>query len=224
MTLIGIVVVIVGFALKLNAILIVLIAGIITGLVGGLTPVQILETFGSAFVSNRSMGIFIIIMLVTGTLERNGLQQVAANLIGKIKGATSALVIAAYGVFRVILAAFNVSLGGVAGFVRPVVMPMVEGAVGQEEIKEEHLDDLKGMSSAMENIAWFFGQVLFVGGSGALLVQGTMADLGYEVSLLEMAKIEIPVAILAVVLASLYFMWRDKALKQKYYGKGGVKK
>ncbi|MGL5540538.1 MAG: DUF969 domain-containing protein [Erysipelotrichaceae bacterium] len=221
MTLIGILVVIIGFALKLNSILIVLIAGIVTGLLGGLSPVEILETFGSGFVGNRAMGIFIIIMLVTGTLERNGLQQVAANLIGKVKGATSALVIGAYGLFRVVLAAFNVSLGGVAGFVRPVIMPMVEGAIPQKPVNEEHLEELKGMSSAMENVTWFFGQVLFVGGSGALLVQGTMSDLGYEVSLLEMAKIEIPVAIVALVVASIYFIIRDKQLQAKYYGRKG---
>ena len=70
--LLGIVIVIVGFMLKLDSIFIIVAAALVTGLVGGLSPVELLETLGSNFVANRNMAIFIIIMLVTGTLERNG--------------------------------------------------------------------------------------------------------------------------------------------------------
>ena len=163
--LLGIVIVIAGFALKLDSILVILVAAVVTALVGGLGPVTLLETLGSTFVANRSMAIFIIVMLVTGTLERNGLREAAAALIGKFKGATSGLVIGIYGVMRSIFAAFNVGFGGVAGFVRPVIMPMAEGAIVAQgyEPNEEHVEELKGMASGMENITWFFGQVLFVG-------------------------------------------------------------
>ena len=37
----------------------------------------LLETIGTNFVANRSMAIFIMILLVTGTLERNGLREAA---------------------------------------------------------------------------------------------------------------------------------------------------
>ena len=83
--LLGIVIVIAGFALKLDSILVILVAAVVTALVGGLGPVTLLETLGSTFVANRSMAIFIIVMLVTGTLERNGLREAAAALIGKFK-------------------------------------------------------------------------------------------------------------------------------------------
>ena len=49
----------------------------------------LLETIGTNFVANRSMAIFIMILLVTGTLERNGLREAAANLIRKVKSATA---------------------------------------------------------------------------------------------------------------------------------------
>ena len=152
--LLGIVIVIVGFALKLDSILVILAAAVVTAIVGGLGPVTLLETLGSTFVANRSMAIFIIIMLVTGTLERNGLREAAAALIGKFKGATSGLVIGIYGVMRAVFAAFNVGFGGVAGFVRPVIMPMAEGAIVAQgyEPNEEHVEELKGMASGMENI------------------------------------------------------------------------
>ena len=218
--LLGIVIVILGFALKMDAILIILTAAIVTALTGGLGIRGLLETLGGSFVSNRAMTIFILIMLVTGTLERNGLREAAAALMRKLKGASSGMVIGAYGVLRSIFASFNVSFGGVAGFVRPIVMPMAIGAVEEEgnEPNEEHVEALKGMSSGMENIAWFFCQVLFVGGAGGLLVQSTLEQLGYEVALIDLAKVEIPVAIFCVLVAIVFYYLKDKKLRKKYYG------
>jgi uncharacterized membrane protein len=205
--LIGVAIVILGFALKLDSIAIILAAGLATGLVGGMSIVKILETLGGSFVANRGMCIFLVVLLVTGTLERNGLREIAAKLIGKIKNATAGMVIGAYGVLRLVLAAFNVSLGGTAGFVRPVVMPMAIGAVKAQhgEPDEKHVEELKGMSAGMENTTWFFGQVLFIGGSGALLVQSTLKGLGYETDLASLAKVELPVAIFALIVAGVMY-------------------
>jgi uncharacterized membrane protein len=218
--LLGILIVIVGFALKLDSILIILVAAIVTAIVGNLGAAGLLETLGTSFVANRSMAIFILIMLVTGTLERNGLKNAAAALIGKIKNASSGVVIGAYGIMRGIFAAFNVSFGGVAGFVRPIIMPMANGAIEAKGQKpnEEHVEELKGMASGMENIAWFFCQVLFVGGAGGLLVQSTLEPLGYKVELIDLAKVEIPVGIFAVIVGIVYYYLKDRKLRKKYYG------
>lgn len=219
--LIGILIVIVGFTLKLDSILIILSAAIATAIVGGLGVEGLLTTLGSTFIANRSMAIFILIMLVTGTLERNGLKQAAAKLIGKIKNPTSGKVVAAYGVMRGIFGAFNVSFGGVAGFVRPIIMPMATGAIEAtgKTPNEDHVEEIKGMASAMENIAWFFCQVLFVGGSGGLLIQSTLAGLGYEVELVDLAKQAIPSAVVAIGISIIYFILKDKKLRKKYYNK-----
>lgn len=219
--LLGILIVIAGFALKLDSILIIISAAIVTALVGGLGVTGFLATLGSSFVSNRSIAIFILIMLVTGTLERNGLKEAAAKLIGKLKKPTPGQVIGAYGIMRGVFGAFNVNFGGVAGFVRPIIMPMATGAIeaAGDEPNEEHVEEIKGMSSAMENIAWFFCQVLFVGGSGGLLVQSTLAGLGYEVKLIDLAKTAIPVSVTAVAAAIIYFAVKDKKLRKKYYNK-----
>ncbi|MCP1108769.1 putative membrane protein [Lachnospiraceae bacterium PF1-21] len=218
--LLGILIVIIGFALKKDSILIIMLAAIVTAFTGGLGVKGLLETLGSSFVANRSMVIFILIMLVTGTLERNGLKESAAKLIGKLKNASSGAVIGAYGVMRGIFAAFNVSFGGVAGFVRPIIMPMAIGAVEAKghEPNEEHVEQLKGMASGMENVAWFFCQVLFVGGAGGLLVQSTLEPLGYKVELLDLAKVEIPIALFCVTVAIIYYYLKDKRLRKKYYG------
>lgn len=143
--LVGILIVIVGFALKMDSIAIVLGAGLVTGLVGGLSITEMLEIFGKNFVANRTMCIFIIIMLVTGTLERNGLQNVAANIIRKVKNASAGLIVGIYGVLVTVLGAFNTGLGGAPGFIRPVVLPMAEGAVMAKHGKpnEEHLETIR---------------------------------------------------------------------------------
>ena len=85
------------------------------------------------------------------------------------------------------------------------------------EPNEEHVEELKGMASGMENITWFFGQVLFVGGSGGLLVQSTLAGLGIEVELAQLAAIEIPVCIIATVVAIVFYVIKDRKMIQKYY-------
>lgn len=218
--LIGVLIVIVGFALKLDSILIIFLALITTGIAGGLGIDGLLESIGVNFVDNRSMAIFMVVLLVTGVLERNGLREAASDLIRKIKGATAGKVIVSYGILRSVLGAFNVGLGSVAGFIRPALMPMSEAAVIERvgKVKEEYLEDIKGMSVAMENVTWFFVQNLFIGQSGALLVQGTLDTLGYQVDLAEMAVAEIPIALIAIVVICILTLRQDKRLLHKYYG------
>lgn len=216
----GILIVIVGFALKKDPILIIISAAITTALVGGLGIDGLLSTLGKSFVANRTMAIFILIMLVTGTLERNGIKESSAKLLSGSSKSSPGMVIGSYGFMRAVFAAFNISFGGVAGFVRPLIMPMIVGTIESKGLKpnENHLDELKGMASGMENIAWFFCQVLFVGGSGALLVQSTLASFNLHVELVDLAKVEIPVAIFAVGLAICCYFFKDKKLFGQYYG------
>lgn len=215
--LLGIVIVIVGFVMKMDSILIIMAAAIVTALVSDIDLVTLLETLGSSFVSNRSMCTFVIVFLVTGTLERNGLKQAASDLMTKFKNATAGVVIGIYGVFRLFFAAFNISFGGAAGFIRPIVMPMASAAVERDgkPIDPDHLEQLKGMAAGMDNVAWFFGQVLFVGTSGMLLVQSTLADLGYQVELLDLMMVQIPVAITAVAVAIVYYYLKDRQLMKR---------
>ena len=217
--LLGILIVVIGFVLKLDSILIIMIAAIVTALVAGMDPVTFLETLGSSFVANRSMCVFVMVMVVTGTLERNGLKEVAKKLISKIKNISSGSIIGIYAVMRGFFSALNISFGGVAGFVKPIILPMAIGSL-ESKVKnpnEKHIEELKGMCSSAENIGNFFCNVIFIGSAGALLVQSTLKDLGHNVSLIDLAKAEIPVAITSLILAVLYYYFKDKMLYKKYY-------
>ena len=217
-TLIGVLIVIVGFALKLNPIGIVIVAGISTGLAGGMNIIAILELLGKTFVANRYMSLFIMILPVIAALERNGLKEVATKFISKIKQATPGRVISSYGIIRAIISAFNISLGGVVGFVRPVIMPMATGSILNKfgKISEEDVEDIKGMAAAQENVSWFFGQVLFIAGAGLLLVKSTLEQLKYTVDPLKAVKAEVPVAIIAIIVSGIFFYIKDKKMLKKY--------
>ena len=79
--LIGILLVVVGFALKLNPMLVVTASALVTGLIAGMGPVEVVSTFGKAFNDNRVIAVVWIVLPVIGSLERFGLQQRAASLI-----------------------------------------------------------------------------------------------------------------------------------------------
>ena len=52
--LIGVLIVVIGFILKLDTLAVVVVAGLATGLVAGMSPMDILNTLGTAFITNRT--------------------------------------------------------------------------------------------------------------------------------------------------------------------------
>ena len=85
--------------------------------------------------------------------------------------------------------------------------------------RDKLAEEAKGLAVAMQNFTWFFFQVLFVGGAGGILVQTTLAGLGYEVELIDLAAAEIPVALVALVVSCAFVIVKDNKLMKKYYGK-----
>lgn len=69
MALIGVLIVILGFALGFNSVLVATIAGIVTGLVGHLPIVRIITIFGDAFAKSRFMSLFMLTLPMIGLLE-----------------------------------------------------------------------------------------------------------------------------------------------------------
>lgn len=218
MALIGILIIIVGFALKLNTIAVVIGAGIVTGLVADMTIVEILSTLGETFVAKREMCLFLLTLPVIGLCERYGLKEKAIMLIRKVKGLSTGKLISGYLLIREASIAMSVKLGGHPQFVRPLINPMAQGAAIAKygKIDEKDEDLIKAASAASDNYGNFFGQNVFLANSGVLLIAGTLETLGYNVDTLQISKASIPVAIIALIIGILQNYYLDKKLDIKY--------
>lgn len=215
--LIGVLIIVVGFVLRLDTIAVVLVAGIVTGLVGGLGIGEILSTLGSAFITNRYMSLFLVTLPVIGILERYGLRETAARLIRSIKAATPGKVMTSYTLVRELAAAFSLRLGGHVQFIRPLVYPMALGAaeMNYEELDEQTIEEIKGRSAASENYGNFFGQNVFIAAGGVLLIVGTLGELGIEVTPAQVSGASIPIALFAFVYAVIQNALFDRKVAQR---------
>ena len=126
--LIGVLIVIVGFILKLNTLAVVVVAGLATGFVAGMTPMEILDTLGTAFITNRTATLFVLTLPVIGLCERNGLKDKAVDFIKSIKNATTGRLIAIWQIIRTLASAFSLRIGGHPQFIRPLINPMAQAA------------------------------------------------------------------------------------------------
>jgi len=79
--LIGILVILVGFLLKLDTIPVVIVAGFVTALVSGISVVDFLTMLGEAFVNNRLVTLFLLTLPMVGLSERFGLKQQAVRFV-----------------------------------------------------------------------------------------------------------------------------------------------
>ena len=82
--LIGIVIIVLGFALKFDVLATVLLAGLVTGIVAGMDIPHILSILVESFVSNRLMSIFLIIFPVIAIIE-------SENEVEELKGHAAAV-------------------------------------------------------------------------------------------------------------------------------------
>lgn len=214
--LIGIVIIVLGFALKFDVLATVLLAGLVTGIVAGMDIPHILSILGESFVSNRLMSIFLIIFPVIAIIERYGLKERAAYLIGKIKNASAGKVLAIYMLVRTAASAFNVRIGGHVQFVRPLILPMSEAAAKvskQSDLSENEVEELKGHAAAVENFGNFFAQNCFAAASGVVLIQGTLS-MYKEVTLPSIAMASIPVIVITVAFTFVQVFLFDRKVKK----------
>jgi uncharacterized membrane protein len=236
----GVVIVVVGLALRLRTTLVVVVAGIVTGLIAGLPlfsaggafegvplltkPGQegIVNILGRAFADNRLMTLFIITLPAIGLAERYGLQEQSARFIRRISAATVGRLLIVYQLFRVLMGILGIRLLGHPAFVRPLVFPMALGAAeaearvtNVESLPSEEVEKIKAGTAASENYGNFYGQNLSPVQSGVLLVYGVLGGLGYTVSVWSIVLYAIPIATLSVVVAAVQFRLFDARLRKK---------
>ncbi|MGL5417443.1 MAG: DUF969 domain-containing protein [Clostridium sp.] len=218
MKLIGIAIVILGFTFKVETLFTVLLAGVSTGLVAGMSINEILAVLGESFVANRAVSLFILTLPVIGILERYGLKQRAIQLIKNLGKLTTGGVLSAYTFIRQIMGALSIRISGHPQFVRPLVNPMAQAAAESKfgKIDEDDEEKIKALAAASENYGNFFGQNLFAGSSGVLLIASTLTEFGYNVSGLQIAKASIVMAVIAFLISLIQNRLYDKKLQRKY--------
>lgn len=215
--LIGILIVAVGFALRLNPLLVVVVAGIATGLVAGLSLTEVLALLGTFFVENRFMTLPVILMLpVVGLLERHGLQERVASLIRRSATATAGRVLLLYHLLRAAASTVAVNIGTHASMVRPVIAPMAEGAAARREAPGERGNrEIRAHAAASENLGNFFADDILVAVGPVLLIKGVLDAAGARADLLAIAWWGAPTALWVILVGA----WRYRALDRRLEGK-----
>ena len=223
MTLIGIAVVIVGFILRINPLLVVTVAGLVTGLLGGLGPLEVIAAFGKAFITSRYVAIVWLVLPVIGLLEHAGLKERARGLVGRMKAATTSRVLLAYFAIRQLTAALGLtSLGGHPQMVRPLIAPMAEGAAENRygELPDKLRNRIRAHSAAVDNIALFFGEDIFIAIGSILLIRGFLEQNGISVEPTQLAVWAIPTAICAFIIHCIRLLLLERSIEKEFANKG----
>ncbi len=227
--LLGVLVVVVGFAARLNPLLIVVVAALVTGLAAvvapGVTPAMLLagagETLavlGKGFKDNRYISVTWMILPLIGLLEREGLQERARVLIQKLKSATTGRLLLIYLVIRQGTAALGLtSLGGHPQMVRPLIAPMAEAAAEARDpaISDDSRNRVKAFAAATDNIGLFFGEDIFIAIASILLIKGFLETNGIIVTPFALSVWAIPTAIAALLIHGMRLILLDRALKRE---------
>jgi uncharacterized membrane protein len=218
LTLLGVAVVVVGFAVRLNPLLVVVIAAFVTGWAAGLTPVEVLAAFGKAFNENRFVSAAYLVLPVIGVVERAGLQERARTLIGRFRGVSVGPLLVVYLLFRQLTSALGLtSITGQTQSIRPIVAPMAEGAV---EARGVALDpatrqDVRAMAAATDNVGLFFGEDIFIAIGSILLMVGFLATAGITIDPIHLSLWAIPTAVVAFVIHAARLILFDRALRRR---------
>ncbi|MGQ0559527.1 MAG: DUF969 domain-containing protein [Sphingosinicella sp.] len=221
--LLGILIVVAGFALKLNPMLVVAIAAFATGLLAGMEPVAVIALLGKAFNDNRIIAIVWIVLPVIGLLERFGLQQRARTLISGFRNATVGRLLILYLLYRQVTAAIGLhSTAGHPQTVRPLVAPMALAAAEQQHgaLEPETAEKVKANSAATDNVGLFFGEDIFFAIGSIVLIQQSLSAYGIELTPLQLALWAIPTAIAAFLIHAARLLLFDRHLSSPDRGGG----
>ena len=210
--LIGVAVIIAGFALRANPVLVVIVACVVTGVAASMPVMQILATLGSAFIKTRNLPLILLLPLAAiGLLERYGLKEHAQATIARIQSATAGRLLIVYLLIREVCAAFGLtSIGGHPTMVRPLIAPMAEGAAEARnpQVSDRLRHRVRAMAAATDNVGLFFGEDIFVAFGAIVLMQTILRGEGLEVDPLAMALWGMPTAVSAFIIHA----WRLKRL------------
>lgn len=217
--LIGVAVIIAGFVLRFNPMLVVAVTTVVTAVAAGFPVQKLLATIGTGFVKTRNLPLILLLPLaVIGLLERHGLRQHAQAWIARIRSATSGRLLIVYLGARQLTAAVGLtSLGGHPQMVRPLLAPMAEGSAEARfgSLPERVRLKLRAYAAATDNVGLFFGEDIFVAFGAIVLMTTFLHEAGIDVEPMHIALWGIPTAIAAFVIHAWRLRRLDKALQQE---------
>ena len=216
--LIGILIVVAGFSLRVNPLAVVTAAALATGLAAHRSPVDVISAFGKAFVDSRSVPVVWLALPVIGLLESAGLKERARMVISKIHAATTGRLLLAYLALRQLTSALGLtSLGGHPQMVRPLVAPMAEAAAENRlgELSDHTRHRIRAHAAATDNIGLFFGEDIFIAIGSILLIRGFLEQNGFRVEPASLAMWAIPTAICAFVIHGARLALLDRSLRRE---------
>ncbi|MBN8480686.1 MAG: DUF969 domain-containing protein [Xanthomonadales bacterium] len=223
--LIGVAIVVAGFALRRNPVLVVIVAGLASGLAAGMDVPTLLGVLGKAFVENRMLLAFVLTLPVIGLLERHGLRERARDWIIGLRGLTFARFLTSYLGLRQLLSMCGLThVAGHAQTVRPLVAPMAEAAAERElgRLDRVQRERVRAQAAATDNIGLFFGEDVFIAFGAVLLVQGFYAGHGIQLEPLDIALWALPSAIAAFVIQAVRIRLARRALARRHAGGADV--
>jgi uncharacterized membrane protein len=215
--LLGVAVVVVGFVARINPLLVVMAAAIVSGIAGGFDLYAVIAAFGKAFNENRFISVVWLVLPAIGALERAGLQERARDLIVGIRAASVFSILCIYLLIRQIAAALGLaSLGSQATMIRPLIAPM---AVAAAEARHGKLssplrDDIRAQSAAADNVAVFFGEDIFVAVGSILLIKGVLEENGIIVQPLQLSLWAVPTAVAAFAIHATRLFFFGKRVER----------
>ena len=216
--LIGVVVLVAGFMIRLNPLAVVLAAALAAGAAAGHGPLDVLARFGKAFNDARYVSLIWLVVPVIGLLERAGLQARASALVARVRGASVGRLLLGYFVVRQLSAALGLTaLGGQAQMVRPLVAPMAQDAAEQQTgapLDDASRDLVRAHAAGADNIAVFFGEDIFIAFGSVLLIKGVLAGAGHDVAPLAISIYAIPTAVLALVIHGARLLGLDRRFRR----------
>ena len=212
----GIAVVVFGFLLRANPLLVVAAAALVTGFAAGLHPLAVLAVLGKAFNENRYVSLVFLPLPVIGLLERHGLQERARLLIARLRGATAGRLLLAYLFMRQVFASVGLTaIGGHAQMVRPLIAPMAEAAAEPNLAASDETSRarIRAFAASADNVGAFFGEDIFVAVSSILLIKGFLQQSGVIVQPLDLSLWAIPTALLAFAIHGTRLLLLDRRRK-----------
>ena len=211
----GIAIVVVGFALRLNPLLVVAVAALVTGVAAGMDVQAILAAFGKAFNDARYVTVIYLVLPLVGLLERYGLQERARAVVAGLKGLTAGRLLIAYLALRQITAALGlVSIAGHPQTVRPLVAPMAQAAAEAQGVPADD-QSMPALAAATDNVGVFFGEDIFIAIGSILLMKGVLEGYGIAIEPFQLSVWAIPSAVAAFVVHGARLLYLDRRLARR---------